>query len=93
MQPSTSTFRPLQTFNRFNPFTSMQPQPTQVSGAYPSAYYPTQSTQTNSFDFSSILQMFMPVMMMAIIVGMVGGMMRGERKEESANQVEGPAVA
>ena len=75
------------TFNRFNPFTGMQPQPAQVSGAYPSAYYPSayypsQSTQTNGFNFTSIMQIFMPVMMMAVMVGMVGVMMRGERKEE-----------
>ncbi|MFC1971061.1 hypothetical protein ACFLV0_03900 [Chloroflexota bacterium] len=58
------------------------------TGAYPSPYHPTQSTQTNGFDFTSILQMFMPVMMMAVIVGMVGGMMRGEKKEESPSVVE-----
>ena len=36
--------------------------------------------------------MFMPMMAMAVVVGTVGGMMRGEKKEESTDQVEEPAT-
>ncbi|MFC1972365.1 hypothetical protein ACFLVE_03055 [Chloroflexota bacterium] len=64
----------------------------QVTGSYPSVYYPTQTTQTDGFDFTSILQMFMPVMMMAVVDGMVGDMMRGEKKKETTSQEEEPAA-
>ncbi|MFC1971531.1 cell division protein FtsH [Chloroflexota bacterium] len=74
--------------NPFSTLTRSGPQPMQVSGSYLSSYYPT---QTSGFDFTSILQMFIPVMM-AVMIGMVGGMMRGEKKEENSSQVEEPAV-
>jgi hypothetical protein len=43
----------------------------QVSGAYTNAYYPT---QTSGFDINSMMQMFMPIMMMTMMLGMVGGL-------------------
>jgi hypothetical protein len=73
--------------NPFNPFSTLtkprpqQPRPMQVSGAYPNAYYPT---QTSGFDFNSMINMFMPIMMMGMMLGMVGGLVGGTEESPSS---------
>ena len=54
-----------------------QVMPAQVMGAYPSGYYPT---QTSGFDFSAVMGMFMPIMMVSMVFWMVGGLMVIKRK-------------
>ena len=48
---------------------------------YPSAYY---STQTSGFDFNSMMNMFVPIMLMTMMLGMVGGLMGGGEESPSS---------